>query len=85
MEPISFFYFFSSLLLYISATSLIRLKHDLNQNHVKQREEWTFVVLSLCGFLNNVDVGKPLWRRDKSLSRVCCDLYSCLFIFMLVL
>jgi hypothetical protein len=25
------------------------------------REELTFVVLSLCGFLNNVDIGKPLW------------------------
>jgi hypothetical protein len=52
------------------------------------REELTFVVLSLCGFLNNVDVGKPLWRaepRDKSLSRVCSVLYSCLFLFMLAL
>jgi hypothetical protein len=25
------------------------------------REELTFVVLSLCGFLNNMDIGKPLW------------------------
>jgi hypothetical protein len=52
------------------------------------REELTFVVLSLCGFLNNVDVGKPLWRAepwDKSLSRVCSVLYSCVFLFMLVL
>jgi hypothetical protein len=33
------------------------------------REELTFVVPSLCDFLNNVDVSKPLWRaepRDKS-------------------
>jgi hypothetical protein len=38
------------------------------------REELTFVVPSLCGFLNNVDISKLLWRaepRDKSLSRVC--------------
>jgi hypothetical protein len=52
------------------------------------REKLTFVVLSLCGFLNNVDVSKPLWRaepRDKSLSRVCFYLYSCVFLFMLVL
>jgi hypothetical protein len=52
------------------------------------REELTFVVLSLGGFLNNVDVSKPLWRaepRDKSLSRVCSHLYSCLLLFMLVL
>jgi hypothetical protein len=45
------------------------------------RKELTFVVLSLCGFLNNVDVSKPLWRaepRDKSLSRVCSLLYSCI-------
>jgi hypothetical protein len=52
------------------------------------REELTFVVLSLCGFLNNVDVSKPLCRaepRDKYFSRVCSHLYSCLFLFMLVL
>jgi hypothetical protein len=52
------------------------------------REEWTIGVLSLCGFLNNVDVGKPLWRaepRDKYMSRVCSVLYYCLFMFMLVL
>jgi hypothetical protein len=45
------------------------------------REELTFVVLRLCGFLNNVDVSKPLWRaepRDKSLSRVCSHLNSCI-------
>jgi hypothetical protein len=45
------------------------------------REELTFVVVSLCGFLNNVDVSKPLWRaepQDKSLSRVCSHLYSCI-------
>jgi hypothetical protein len=45
------------------------------------REELTFVVLSLCGFLKNVDVSKPLWRaepQDKSLSRVCSRLYSCI-------
>jgi hypothetical protein len=49
------------------------------------REELTFVVPSLCGFLNNVDVSKPLWRaepRDKSLSRAC----SCFtYLFMLAL
>jgi hypothetical protein len=28
---------------------------------IGEREEWILVVLSLCGFLNNVDVGKPLW------------------------
>jgi hypothetical protein len=52
------------------------------------REELTFVVLSLCGLLNNVDVGKPLWRaepRDKSLSHVCLVLDTSLFLFMLVL
>jgi hypothetical protein len=30
--------------------------------------------LSLCGYLNNVDVSKPLWRaepRDKSLCLLC--------------
>jgi hypothetical protein len=61
---------------------------DLLPKVIGVREEWTFVVLSLCGFLNNVDVSKPLWRaepRDKSLSRVCSHLYSCLFMFMLVL
>jgi hypothetical protein len=26
----------------------------------REREEWIFVVLSLCGFLNNVDISKPL-------------------------
>jgi hypothetical protein len=52
------------------------------------REELTFVVPSLCGFLNNVDVSKPLWRaepQDKSLSRVYSLLHSCLFSFMLAL
>jgi hypothetical protein len=52
------------------------------------REELTFVVISLCGFLNNMDVGKPLWRaepRDKSLCRVCSVLDTSLFLFMLVL
>jgi hypothetical protein len=42
------------------------------------REELTFVVPSLCGFLNNVDLSKPLWQaepRDKFLSRVCSRLY----------
>jgi hypothetical protein len=55
---------------------------------IGEREEWIFVVLSLGGFLNNVDVGKPLWRvepRDESLFRVCCDLYTCSSLFMLVL
>jgi hypothetical protein len=45
------------------------------------REELTFVVPSLCGFLNNVDVSKPLWRaepQDKSLSHVCSRLYYCI-------
>jgi hypothetical protein len=28
---------------------------------IGEREEWILVVLSLYGFLNNVDVGKPLW------------------------
>jgi hypothetical protein len=27
-------------------------------------EELTFVVPSLCGFLNNMDVSKPLWRAE---------------------
>jgi hypothetical protein len=51
-------------------------------------EELTFVVPSLCGFLNNVDVSKPLWRaepQDKSLSRVYSLLHSSLFSFMFVL
>jgi hypothetical protein len=28
---------------------------------IGEREEWILVVLSLCGFLNNVDISKPLW------------------------
>ena len=45
---------------------------------IGEREEWIFVVLGLCGFLNNVDVGKPWWRaepRVKSCVTVCLLLY----------
>jgi hypothetical protein len=40
--------------------------------------------VGLGGFLNNVDVGKPLWRaepRDKSLCHLCCARYLLLLVF----
>jgi hypothetical protein len=55
---------------------------------IGEREEWILVVLSLCGFFNNVDVSNPLWRaepRDESclvcaLFHMLAHLYSCLFL-----
>jgi hypothetical protein len=55
---------------------------------IGEKEEWILVVLSLCGFLNDVDVSKTLWRaepRDKS-CLLCALIYmlahpcSCLFL-----
>jgi hypothetical protein len=39
--------------------------------------------LSLCGYLNNVDVSKPLWQaepRDKSLCQLCIFFIYILFV-----
>jgi hypothetical protein len=45
--------------------------------------------LSLCGYLNNVDVSKPLWRaepQDKSLCHLCFYIiYSLLVVLSLYL
>jgi hypothetical protein len=44
----------------ITLVNLVESLH-LFPKVIGEREEWIFVVLSLCGFLNNMDVSKPLW------------------------